>query len=42
MSAGTHRVRRGTVRRRAAGSVDPENLDINKPLNFHHKETNIH
>ncbi|MGY3678793.1 hypothetical protein ACVWXU_002416 [Streptomyces sp. TE33382] len=22
--------------------VDPENLDINKPLNFHHEETTIH
>ncbi|MBM7440057.1 hypothetical protein JOC24_003480 [Streptomyces sp. HB132] len=31
--------RRATM---AAPSVEPENLDINKPLNFHHEETNIH
>lgn len=42
MSEGTDRVRRGTVRHHAAGSVDQENLDVNKPLNFHHEETNIH
>ncbi|MFE7039064.1 hypothetical protein ACFU9X_06280 [Streptomyces atratus] len=32
----------GTRRRPRHTSVDPENLDINKPLNFHHEETTIH
>ncbi|MFC9028490.1 hypothetical protein [Streptomyces arboris] len=38
----TLRTRPGTLRRRRPVSVDPENLDINKPLNFHHEETTIH
>lgn len=38
----TLRGRRGTVRRHRPVSVDPENLDINKPLNFHYEETTIH
>ncbi len=32
----------GTLRRLGAVSVEPENLDINKSLNFHHEETSIH
>ncbi|MFE3900482.1 hypothetical protein ACFXPY_08955 [Streptomyces sp. NPDC059153] len=32
----------GTRRRPRPTSVDPENLDINKPLNFHHEEITIH
>ncbi|MGX1153705.1 hypothetical protein RKD35_005708 [Streptomyces albogriseolus] len=30
------------VGHRAPGSLDPEILDINKTLNFHHEETSIH
>ncbi|WP_203703180.1 hypothetical protein, partial [Streptomyces sp. SID8016] len=38
----TVRGRPGTLRRLGAVSVEPENLDINKSLNFHHEETSIH
>ncbi|MEU9204708.1 hypothetical protein [Streptomyces sp. NPDC048332] len=34
--------RTGTLRQQGRTSVEPENLDINKPLNFHDKETTIH
>ncbi|WP_327370989.1 hypothetical protein [Streptomyces sp. NBC_01217] len=34
--------RTGTARQCRTTSVDPENLDINKPLNFHYEETTIH
>ncbi|WP_329041630.1 hypothetical protein OHT61_26390 [Streptomyces sp. NBC_00178] len=38
-----HGLARRAIGPRPTGiSVDPENLDINKPLNFHHEETNIH
>lgn len=34
--------RRGTESHSIKASVDPENLDINKPLKFRDKETSLH
>lgn len=34
--------RRGTESHSINGCVDPENLDINKPLKFRDKETSLH
>lgn len=32
----------GTQRHSITSSVDQKNLDVNKPLNFRHKETTLH
>ena len=34
--------RHGTESHSITASVDPENLDINKPLKFRDKETSLH